>query len=495
MTTATAPPKRYISIHEDCIDLLRPTATTSSVAGFRTVARVAAEAAGRAKESGNQDQRYFCWRLGEVAELLANQLEGGDAETKPIDLPAFVEPPRGTDALLFGAMKRIESFPPAECTRIAKSAAAGELDSLVLRVDTIHDKGGEKSVKRAVVAVWCNQLPEGHVVWINDATASYDELKAIVPGLIDATPEGRIEKRHPEIQLPNCDVKQSSAPSRVVAVVRAMLEHFPEYPRVGIVAHRKHIPTIDGTARKGPVLENHYRQRITKLEYFRSGQSRGSNEWLSKCDCIFVVGTPRVPPTAVRTRLIQNGNHLAAKRDGLWGRDWWSGLSADGKRYTIKTAGYMDHDWRAAYMRIVGAELLQSIGRGRAILDEGMPVYVASNEPLELEVRPDITPLTDGEAKVLQAVRELTDQNSKGLEAADYRTKTLRDLLGFRSVSSEAVASHLSKGVRPVRRLLSSLSERGLVTRIGERKGWSIPESISTTAPHEDRAGRPAGGP
>jgi hypothetical protein len=88
------------------------------------------------------------------------------------------------------------------------------------------------------------------------------------------------------------------------------------------------VPTIMGTARKGPALPESIRQRIVKIEHHRSGLRRGSNSWLDDCDAILVVGTPRVPPAVIRTRLIQHGLTAAAARDGEWGRDYWSGVTA-----------------------------------------------------------------------------------------------------------------------------------------------------------------------
>ena len=72
----------------------------------------------------------------------------------------------------------------------------------------------------------------------------------------------------------------------------------------------------------------------------------------------------------------------------------------------VRCAGYRDHDWHRAYRAIVASELIQAIGRGRAILDTGIPVLVLSNEPLGLPlIDGDFEPLTDSEAEPLSELK------------------------------------------------------------------------------------------
>ena len=94
-------------------------------------------------------------------------------------------------------------------------------------------------------------------------------------------------------------------------------------------------------------------------------------------------------PSAVKNRLIQLGMIEAACRTAdwtEWGKDYWSGITTSGRRLTLQGTGYRDRDWQAAYRAIVASELKQSIGRGRGICENGIPVIVLSSEPLELQI-------------------------------------------------------------------------------------------------------------
>jgi len=477
--------RRYIAIHEDAISVIRPTAESASTLGFSAVVRVADEAGQTAKARGDDAQRHFFWRLGEIAQAIGERL--GDAtDTAPIDLPGPVAAPKGADAALFAAMQSTNTWPAAAAVRICRAAAAGELAELVCRVDRIFRPGGETDTKRAVVGIWQRTLPTDAATWFCDATADSGELAAVVPDLVDATPGGRLAQQHPAVQV-SLDVKKSTAPSRMLAVVRGLLEAFPEFERIGMILDRRHAAAVQGTARKGENLDPHYRERIARVEHFRSGQSRGSNSWLdSGIDLLLVVGTPRVPESAVRARLIRTGNHRAANRPGRWEADYWSGIDLDGRRHTVRGVGYRDWDWWRAHRAIVRAELVQAVGRGRTILPSGTPVIVVSNEPLGLPLAAtNVRPLSRAEAEALAAVRELTHGPPSGVDLSDQNSK--RYLYGFRSdkrsVSTAEVATRLGKGERPTRRVLCDLAERGLVERAGERKGrrWRI---VSTTDPH-----------
>jgi len=481
--------RRYIAIHEDAISVIRPTAESASTLGFSAVAQVADEAGRAAKTRGDDTQRYFFWRLGEIAQAIGERLQDA-TDTAPIDLPAPVPPPKGTDAALFGAMQSEGIWPAAEPMRICRAAAGGELAELVVRVDRIFRPGGKTESKRAIVAVWQRILPADSAVWLSDATADPDELAAVVPDLIDATPGGRLAQQHPAVQVP-IDVKKSTAPGRMLAVVRGLLEAFFGFKRIGVILDRRHAAAVQGTARKEN-LDPHYRERIARVEHFRSGQSRGSNSWLdSGIDLLLVVGTPRVPESAVRARLIRTGNHRAANRPGRWEADYWSGIDLDGRRHTIRGAAYRDHDWHLAHRAIVRAELVQAIGRGRGILPEGCPVVVASNEELGLPLAAtNVRPLTRAEAEVLVAVRELTTQNSKGLGQGELTTlDPKRYLLEFCVVTTRDVARAIDAHESHTRRVLANLADRGLIHRIGKRGGWRIP----TTAPPSGIAGPAAG--
>ena len=336
-------------------------------------------------------------------------------------------------------------------------------------------------------------------MWLSDATAERDEIEGLVgQPVIDRTPAGRLERRHAAVQVPHLDVKQSTGRRKLIGVLRGVLAAFPQYTRVGVICHKRHVPAILGTAKHGLVLDQDLRSRITKVEHYRSGEGRGSNAWLDECDVILVVGTPRVPPSAIKNRLIQIGRVAAAGRDATWkdgegwGTDYWSAITTEGKRMTVPYLAYRDHDWYSAHRAIVRAELIQAIGRGRGICPNGVPVIVLSNEPLDLPILNSVgvQPVSGTAISILQAVRQLSDQNSKGEQQPSASDQIPKYLLGFRSVSTAAIASKIGKVERYTRRALKSLAKRGLVDRIGQRKGWRItPTGLALLRPSSPATG------
>ncbi len=386
--------------------------------------------------------------------------------------------------------------------RIAKAAANGDLVELVLRVDKILTKGREAAVRRSVVAVWQTKIPDQAAAWFCDATADVDELRTILGRPVsDKTPLGDLEHRHPAVQV-TTDVKKSTAPSKVVGILRGILAAFQHADRIGIIAHQEHLPIIRGTAQNPEHrLDESLRRRIAKIEYFRSGEGRGSNSWIDQCDLLVVVGTPRVPPPAVKLRLIQVGVVLAAARDGQWEADWWSGKTTTGKRVTIRTSAYRDHDWYAAHRSIVRAELIQAIGRGRGICEKGIPVVVLSNEPLGLPILEiDVRPVPDTAVKVLQAISRLSALIPKGESPGDQQSSYLHqtlnnNTLGKGAVSSSEIAHFIKIKDRQTIYLLNGLAERGFVQRIGKRGGWTLTpkgEGFISTGPTTEEVGAAA---
>jgi len=413
-----------------------------------------------------------------IANALVDELDR-KSETTSLKLPVATSTPPGADARLYRAMEQSDTWPEAEPMQLVKAIAAGEIVELVVRVDRIHKRGSKDDfqVKKSIVGFKQTVLPAKATTWICDATADVHDVEILAGrSVTDCTPGGEIKQRHPAIQIPT-DIKQSTSRAKMLGLIRGVLTAIPsQYQRIGIICDRQHAPAIEGTGKQGPNLEPEYRDRIAKVEYFRNGSSRGSNEWLDCCDLLIVAGTPRVPPTAIKSRLIQLGKIAAASRadDWVeWGRDYWSGITQSGRRVTVQSTGYRDRDWQAAYRAIVAAELIQSVGRGRGICDNGIPVVVLSNEPLGLSlVDIELQPLTDSEAELLV---KLTEQLPKGVERLDKTELTEHFpniYIGNCSVSSSALAEAIGKTERHVRKTLGSLADRGLVHRIGQRGGW-----------------------
>ncbi len=362
--------------------------------------------------------------------------------------------------------------------RIIKALAAGELAEIIVRVDRVLTPGRQPVIKKSVVAVWQTKLPQSVPIWLSDATGDAAEIESIAGrSVVDRTPQGHLEQQHSVLQIPT-DVKQSTAAGTVVKLLRGFLAAFPNPQRIGIICHRSHVATIRGTARKGAVLDEAFRSRIAKVAYFHGGESCGSNQWLDECDMIIVLGTPRVPPSVVKSRLIQTGRAAASARDGEWEPDYWSGVTTTGKRRTIRTLAYRDHDWHAAHRSIVRSELIQAVGRGRGICPNGVPVVVLSNEPLGFPLLDcDIEPLSETAISVLRALRHLSAQNPTGVcgkQPAELSAQNPIYIIGNCAVSSLEVAGAVGLKERRVQYVLAELLQRGLVERIGKRGGWRL---------------------
>lgn len=409
--------RKYIAIHEDASDLLRPMAETS--AGLEKVAEVARAAKDEESRFGESTTgmtaRLFFQRMEDAAHLLLDLLRTSD-QTASVATPPPATPPRQHQARLYEAMTAIGIFPTAEPMRIVQALAAGELAEIIVRVDRTLAPGRRLVTHRAIVAVWSTAIPEKAACWIADATSRQKDIEAMAGRPVaDRTPQGRLQDAHPIVQIPSLDIKRRTPPARVVAILEAALAEFASYRQVGIVIDRKHVSVVVGTNKVANLAEC-FRRRIVKVEHYRGGASRGSNNWIGKCDMLLVAGSPRVPPSAIRTRLIQSSWAAAAARDGRWEKDWWSGIDTTGKRHTVAAAAYRDHDWHNAHLAMVHAELLQAIGRGRTVCENGIPVVVLSNENLGLFVHPKcVAPMPDRAVEGVGTVATLMKPNPTDL--------------------------------------------------------------------------------
>lgn len=483
---------KYVAIHEDAANLVRP--TTEAADGFDKVCEVATAAGNTAWDRADVDARHFFHCMARVAEFVSGKLRDA-ADTEVLTLPTPVGAPRGAQAALYHAMCSKGIFPPAEATRICLAIASGETKSVAIRVDRVFAPGRATSVKKSVLAVSSATLPDHCPVWLCDATADIEELQALVDRPVeDCTPSGNLTHRQMVVQVATLDVKKGSSANTVLRILRAVFAAYPQFSRVGVLIDRQHVSVVTGTARKGIVLDQDLRGRVAKVEHFRSGESRGSNDWITGCDAIFVVGTPRVPTSVVRSRLIQRGQSAAAARDGQWDRDYWSGIDTAGRRRTILGAAYRDHDWRSAHRAVVRAELLQAIGRGRTILETGVPTIVVSNEDLGLPLAEiGVEPMAETAVLALRVIGQLSEQNSTGESAPELSEQNPIYILGSCSVSSVDVARSLSLTDRRLRYVLADLLRCGLVERVGQRGGWRLTAAgeafLTPTAPASPPAG------
>ena len=436
----------YIAIHEDAVNLLRPTEETA--AGLEKVAAVArkakddagSEAEFAARNLRKRDEQtlrsfqQFYFRLEEIAYWLTDQFRQSSA-TSALTMPPAAGKPLSLDLRLWKAAHAIQMFPSQAPMRICKGICAGDVAELVIRVDEVLTAGGLPAVHKTIMAVWHTEIPGDATTWFSDSTADPAVIETLIGRpILNCTPPGQLERKTRVVQIPR-DLKISSSPKTALSVLRGVLGHFPDARRVGVIGHSRHLPAIRGTATKDN-LEDSARCRIVKAEHFRGGESRGSNAWLDLCDLLIVLGTPRVPPAAVRSYLIRIGKVDAAVRrtgkDGeiSFGPTTWTGTTEAGEPVTVEGLTYDDPAWRQAHQALVVSELRQAIGRGREFSDSGVNVVVVTNENLGLPLlEMDTLKVAQSEAEILRAVFELSLPNPKGLGNLPYRYQTLKEYL------------------------------------------------------------------
>lgn len=352
--------------------------------------------------------------------------------------------------------------------KIALGGVLSQLSLIAVGVDEHKGPGGEVKLVRSLVGVSKTDLPPDAVVWLNDATASRAEVEAVLGHAArDATPPGVLGPQHPVVQIvPKRDVTKERDPRAAADLLRGILHDLP-HRRVGLLTHQKLAQAVP------PLLGEPYRGRLVMTEYFGGGLSRGSNRWLAECDAVVVLGTPRVAPSAIREHLLRLGKVRAALRgkdETKWEPDWWSGVTESGRRVTVRTLHYRDHDWHAAYCSIVRGEVIQAVGRGRGILPAGIPVYLITTENLappdaddgrngfRLADRP-FAPLTAAHLRVLGLLARDGDVRGRPARIPVHRT-------------TAEVAGHLGVRRQAAHKVLAELEKAGRVRRIRPNLGW-----------------------
>lgn len=438
--------REYVTVHESPLVTLRP--QIQAAKGFLPVAQLAEQAG--LKSRAHRGELAFYHRMQEIAKEFHRRLRGA-IKTEVIELPAAISKlPKDADRVLWELMDNLGIHPPGDALQLVMMATAGNLDLLVVMVDT-RDVAGQIELRRSIVGRWRTKLPADAVVWLNDATGSRVELEVAAGRSVrDMTPAGRLEGHWPVVQIPR-DVTQRTTPDSAEKVLRGILYDLPEHKKVGVVTHKRLVEPL--RTRFGP--------QLAMISHFRGGQSRGSNEWLDACDALIVLGTPRVPPEAIRRHLVRLGNLRAVgmtTQQAAWGLDWWSDLTESGSRVTVRTLHYGDHDWHDAHRSLVLSELKQAIGRARQILPgRGMPCYLVTTEDMgeSLADRP-FAALSDPQVRVL---------------------RSLRDERGYRVVRKTGfIAERCGLSRQRVHKLLCELDAAGRVRRVGKAAGWLIPD-------------------
>jgi hypothetical protein len=452
----------------------------SHVEHLRQVVRLAKAAVEVAERMGDEQKVEFARHLARTTQGLVEELEDGslvedfqaaERDGRTLGLPRVRaipsneshRRPERCDYLLYRAMRHSGIDPDRDALGLALAHSCGELEQLCMVVEDTYTKaktgqsGGEREYHKALVGVWRVDPPEESVVWFEDATGDRALLEELLGKTVhDRTPRGRPEYRVPPLQYASADVTKATRPNVVRGMVRGLLAGHPGARKVGVITHQKHLAALDQ-------LEPEWSDRIVRREYFRSGKDRASNSWLD-CDLILVLGTPRVPPAAVRDWLVRIGRIDDAGREGGWGLRTWEGKATDGALLRVGGHGYANPSWRRMHETLVRATLLQAIGRGRGVTERGVTVVVVSNENLGLPLSASPVPeAKDPEARTFSAFLELTAINAK------------HDVVGEIAVTAAELSRQLGDvKERQLRNHLAHLTTLGLLAKKGARGGWTL---------------------
>lgn len=379
----------------------------------------------------------------------------------------------GIDYLLRRAMDKLNIRSKAPALRLALGYSLGELAYLCAVVDEAKTTGGRPTFTKAVVGVWKVELPGDTVVWLENASTTAAQMRELVGReVIDKTPTGRLAYQAPPLQYAEVDITQQTCGNKVRSVVRGLLAQYPQAKKVGVITQQCHVAEVEA-------LDPIWRRRIARTEYFFSGKDRASNSWLN-CDLILVIGTPRVPPVAVRDTLIRLGRVDAASRDGQFESLTWEGRTRNGRSVKIDGRGYADPSWAEVYNHLVKETLRQAVGRGRGVTEKGVPVLVVSNESLGLPLADQSLPLVnDAEDETLRLAVIATARNAICISIANRAVAP---------VVTCDVADISRYELRTVRKHLSSLSSSGLLKKKGERSGWVVADWLLSEMPTDVNA-------
>jgi hypothetical protein len=294
--------------------------------------------------------------------------------------------------------------------------------------------------------------------------------------VVDATPDGEVAMRKQATQITR-DVTRQTATTVLQGLLRGILAERPQYRRVGVIAHSNHVEAIRGL---GPPFAS----RIARVSYFGSGDERSSNQWYCQCDLIIVAGTPRINPNGLREYLIRIGDTAAAGEEPKWGEIRWRGQTTGGVTRIVKGRGYEHPIWRRAYESQVRATLVQSIGRGRGLLEDGADVLVLSNDPcgVRLDAKERIDPIDDTDLSLIELIDERTGKNER-LTPEKHNI----GILSKTGVTTAILAQLLSLSLSVTRDRASRLAERGLITRVSDRGGWAAAIEPLVASPEAPR--------
>ena len=309
-------------------------------------------------------------------------------------------------------------------------------------------------------------------VWIwQDATGDADLLERLLQRPVtNITPQGNLEIVQ-QVEVVPTDITRRTAIQNVVDAIRSEVIT-TNCERLGVIGLKVHIDQIENEI---DLLSPEIRERVHMMSYFGSGTDRASNRWL-ECDRILILGTPRIGDEGIRAELWRYGECEAAQiAEPGWIEYVWEARSRHegDEPHLIGGRAYSNRAWHDACLRVTRAALQQAIGRGRGILETGLPVTVWTTERLS---EYPVTLAPQHRTSVLNVAEVL------------FRA-TIAPFDGCRTdgqsrvwVRRGEIARQLDRHPGQITRVLAVAEEFGVVERGSRRLGWTLAETTARQA-------------
>jgi hypothetical protein len=480
--------KDIVFVHENPLNLLRPCVEVENIKHFEDLLKITNNARRVVGPWGDSLAidflNTFESGIAELIKILGSDQIFKEFETSSKigmkDLPKIKCLPCRSkkpfhehgDYILGRAMNDFNTFSDQNALHLAIGYSFGNLKSLFAKVEEYLVSGGQIRFRNVLVGFWQTELPN-QLIWIEDASSNLKMLQDLTGlNVIDKTPIGKIKNQIEPIQFAQKDVTKQTTPNVVRSVVRGLLTEYKHHNSIGIICHKCHVSAIES-------LCSYWKNRIRKISYFHSGEDRASNDWL-KCDLLIVLGTPRVPPSAVRNLLLSFDKIEAAKWDSDFVSFSWTGKNEKGHLVGVIGKKYSNSDWEWANSILVKETLRQSIGRARSITQEAIPVVLVSNEPLDLILSANkFIEINDKEDSTLQLVltaySPVHSQNKSTQISDKSPNKYILGKLSYKNFTYEGVNKYLPKvSSRTIQRRLAKFVKIGLIEKFKGRQGFKI---------------------
>jgi hypothetical protein len=264
-------------------------------------------------------------------------------------------------------------------------------------------------------------------------------------------------------------------------------------------------------AEGGGLLDDHELSRLAKVAGHHTKTVRGSNAWMAGAeqqalDAVLVIGSPNLPWSQVRLRLLCTGAYeAAALPDGGWVRHEVLSTTPDGEVVKNHTMAHTHPEWQEARRQLVHAALLQAVGRARHTLQEGCQVYAVTTEPMP-GMLTDPVPLQPIDEQTHYLVQEIAGLSKRAendpapgaingpsgsIISTDKHPKYIGDLRAFDVCKPITISTgdlhtrmaHVGWCQRTTERALARAALLGMLSQ-PSRGMWAMPAPETAQEPH-----------